>query len=63
MMFKKVTVSKKSSYKQSVSYKEKMPYQTRLRNADATDLRDNAKIIELNNGFAKVVPKKNRKMK
>ena len=56
-MFKKVTTSKNCSYKQSVSYKENMPYHVRLKKANAVDLKDNANVIDLKNGFSKVVPK------
>lgn len=57
-MFKKVTTSKKTDYKQCSTYQENMPYHTRLQRAHATDLRDNAEFIIAKNGYGKVVPKK-----
>ncbi|MCI9051852.1 MAG: hypothetical protein HFI05_08010 [Lachnospiraceae bacterium] len=54
-MFKKITTSNNCSYKQSVSYKENMPYRARLKKAKAEDLKENIKVIDLKNGFSKVV--------
>lgn len=56
-MFKKVTTSKQTDYKQCVSYKEQMPYHSRLAKAKAVDLRNNSKVIDLKNGYAKLVKK------
>ncbi len=56
-MFKKVTISTNTSHKQCVGYKEKMSYQTRLHNANATDLRENGKILDLKNGYSKIIAK------
>lgn len=61
-MFKKVTTSKKTDYKRCVSYKEQMPYHSRLANSNAIDLCNNAKVIDLKNGYAKLVPKCNKRI-
>lgn len=54
-MFKKVKSLDNCSYRQSVSYKEDMPYHARLKKvkADCGDI----EIIDLKNGFSKVIPK------
>lgn len=63
-MIKKVTTSKNCSYEKSVSYNRDMSYHARLKNAKATDLRNNDEIIDLENGFSKVIPhNKNKKFK
>lgn len=46
-MFKKVTTSKNTEYKQCFTYKEQIPYCTRLKKANTIDLRNNADIIDL----------------
>lgn len=61
-MFKKVTTSKQLEYKQCVSYKEQMPYHSRLANSNAVDLRNNSKVIDLKNGYAKLIPKCNKRI-
>lgn len=61
-MFKKVTTSKQTDYKQCVSYKEQMPYHSRLANANVVDLRNNSKVIDLKNGYAKMIPKCNKRI-
>lgn len=52
-MFKKVTSLNNCNYRQSVSYKEDMPYHARLKKAKADY--ENIEVIDLKNGFSKVI--------
>lgn len=55
-MFNKVTTSQKTGYKKHTSYKEQMSYHDRLVRANAIDLRNNSKIVDMQNGYSKLVP-------
>ena len=49
-MFKKVTTSKNTDYKQCCTYNKQMPYHARLKESNAIDLRNNANFIDCGNG-------------
>lgn len=58
----KVTISKQTDYKQCYSYKDNKLFHTRLKQAKAIDLRNNADFIDLGNGYGKLDPKDSKKI-
>lgn len=56
-MFKKVTMSKKTDYKQCSTYKEQISYHDRLKKSLSIDLKDNSNLIDFGNGFSQLEPK------
>lgn len=62
-MFKKVTTSKNTNYKQCCTYKKQMSYHVRLKESNASDLRNNADFIDEGNGYGKLVPRQHRQFK